>query len=1029
MLVSLSRRSLRRVPPPGAAHRALAQPVLRDICSVDTCVPVAAGVRRGYAQLPRAPPNPHESFLGGNNANYAEAMWSSWKADKASVHVSWQAFFEEMEAGRGPGMAIFTPPTIRGGHSGLDHAHTESLKASLGAAGGGAVSASQDMGAGSDLLKISALVRAYQVSGHRVAKLDPLGILDADLDGSTPKELDLSYYGFTAADLERKWAIGDQEGMTGFMGSSSKEFTLRQLHDRLNEVYSGHIGFEYMHITNREMCNWIRDRIETPVRPELTKEQRLRMLDRLCWSDHFERFLATKFPSAKRFGLEGAESLIPGLKELIDSASDKGVESIVIGMPHRGRLNVLANVVRKPIERIFNEFSGAGDKENYEGSGDVKYHLGMSFDRPTTSGKMIHLSLVANPSHLETVDPVVQGKVRAAQFYMNDKERKKVMPLLMHGDAAFSGQGVCYETQGLSDLSNYTTGGTVHVVVNNQIGFTTDPRFSRSSPYCTDLAKAIDAPIFHVNGDDVEAVCSVFKLAAEWRQTWGKDVVVDLVCYRKHGHNEIDNPSFTQPKMYQHIAKKTSILKGYQEQLAGSGVLSEEEIKGVSDNVMRLLNEGFAAAPEYKAKKGDWLEGVWENFRSPREHGHIHETGAKMEDLQLVGKALYTIPERFNVHSVLRKQLENKRKMFESGEGIDWGTGESLAYGTLLAEGFHVRISGQDVERGTFSHRNAVLNDQVDETRYVPLNNIKPGQAEFHACNSSLSEYGVLGFELGYSMHNPNSLVIWEAQFGDFANTAQVMIDTYIASGESKWGRQAGLVMLLPHGYDGQGPEHSSARLERFLQMCDDDPHQIPDFDPEVRMQIQKSNWQVVNPTTPANFFHVIRRQIHREFRKPLIVMSPKALLRDKLCVSKLEDFDDVGKGTRFQRVLHDEVITPGPDARKLIFCSGKVYYDLAREREAKGIKDVAIARLEQIAPFPFDKVQEERQRFPNAEILFVQEEPKNMGAYSYCEDRIETAVGVSPQYVGRACAASPATGSNAQHHIEQAEIIAKAFA
>ncbi|KAJ7971304.1 putative 2-oxoglutarate dehydrogenase [Quillaja saponaria] len=857
-------------------------------------------------------------------------------------------------------------------------------------------------------MRLLLLVRAYQVNGHMKAQLDPLGLEQREI----PLDLDPSFYGFTEADLDREFFLG---------------------------------------VWNREKCNWLRDKIETPTPTQFNRQRREVILDRLSWSTLFENFLATKWTSAKRFGLEGGETLIPGMKEMLDQAADLGVESIVMGMAHRGRLNVLGNVVRKPLRQIFSEFSGGlSDAEVglYTGTGDVKYHLGTSYDRPTRGGKRIHLSLVANPSHLEAVNPVVVGKTRAKQYYSNDVDRIKNLGVLIHGDGSFAGQGVVYETLHLSALPNYTTGGTIHIVFNNQVAFTTDPRAGRSSQYCTDVAKALDAPIFHVNGDDVEAVVHACELAAEWRQTFHSDVVVDLVCYRRFGHNEIDEPSFTQPKMYKIIRSHPSALEIYQRKLLESGEVTQEDVHKIHKKVMSILNEEFLASKDYVPKRRDWLSAYWSGFKSPEQLSRIRNTGVKPEILKNVGKAITALPENFAPHRAVKKIYEQRAQMIETGEGIDWGFAEALAFATLLVEGNHVRLSGQDVERGTFSHRHSVIHDQETGEMYCPLDHVIMNQNEemFTVSNSSLSEFGVLGFELGYSMENPNSLVIWEAQFGDFANGAQVIFDNFVSSGESKWLRQIGLVVLLPHGYDGQGPEHSSGRLERFLQMSDDNPYVIPEMDPTLCKQIQECNWQIVNVTTPANFFHVLRRQIHREFRKPLIVMSPKNLLRHKDCKSNLSEFDDVQghpgfdkQGTRFKRLIKDQNdhtdIEEG--IRRLILCSGKVYYELDEQRKKVDGKDIAICRVEQLCPFPYDLVQRELKRYPNAEVVWCQEEPMNMGAYSYILPRLLTAMKAvdrgtrrieDVKYVGRAPSAAPATGFYKVHLKEQSDIVQKAM-
>jgi 2-oxoglutarate dehydrogenase E1 component len=741
-------------------------------------------------------------------------------------------------------------------------------------------------------------------------------------------------------------------------------------------------------------------------------------------------------------------------------------------MPHRGRLNFLANVMRKPLENIFAEFQG-GHMYGGFGSGDVKYHLGMSTKRHIPfNNKTVDLSLVANPSHLECVNPVVEGKTRAKQFYAGDDSRDHTMSLILHGDAAFSGQGVVYETMGFSDLHNYTTGGTIHILVNNQIGFTTNPRQSRSSPYATDLAKFISAPIFHVNGDDPEAVVFVCKLAAEYRQKWHNDVVIDIVCYRRRGHNELDQPMFTQPKMYKAIDKHPTTLKLYTEQLLKSNVLTQEEVQKQLNWIKGLFDESFnrskeppkesTPVPEQKVPAtGDsatiiknmsleWYrkDSHWEAMLDPSRLSPIQDTGLSMETIKMLGEKISQYPSDFKIHPGVKRVQDFRKSMIEKDEEVDWGCAESLAFASLLNEKYHVRLSGQDVERGTFSHRHAVLIDQETEARYIPLNHISPEQAVFHVSNSSLSEFGVLGFELGYSYENPNALVIWEAQFGDFANGAQTIIDQFISSGEQKWLRSTGLVMLLPHGYEGQGPEHSNARLERFLQLNDESPDEIPEMDPSRRKQIQQNNWVVVNCSTPANFFHVLRRQLHRSFRKPLVVMSPKSLLRGqkvktkngeefKLAVSPLSDLVE---GTRFRRVIgenkkEEQTWLVAPEKiRRVIFCSGKVYYDLWKHRRDTESKDVAIVRLEQIAPFPFDKVGEQLRKYPNAEIAWCQEEPMNYGAYQYFYFRMKTLLKAEggareePVYFGRPTAASPATGFKHIHDREQEQLCVDAF-
>ena len=860
-----------------------------------------------------------------------------------------------------------------------------------------------------------------------------------------------------------------------------------QLAAGLRATYCGAVGYETMHITDKKRKDWLVARIEAPLadaleaghadagdlaaaararaRPPLA--QRVNLLDRLTWSVLFEEFLATKFGPEKRFGLEGAETLIPGMKALLDTASRLGVDTAVMGMPHRGRLSVMANVLRKPLPQIFSEFHGTNMPDtaggsSFIGSGDVKYHLGTSVDRPTLAGKEIRISLLANPSHLEAVAPVVQGKARAKQHFLGDTDRSKVMTVLLHGDGSHSGQGVVYETYDLTALPDYTVGGSIHIVVNNQVAFTTDPKSSRSSRYCTDVAKAVDAPIFHVNGDDAEAVQRVMELAAEYRQRFKSDVVVDLVSYRKHGHNEIDEPMFTQPLMYSKIKAHPDPLQIYSQKLIADGSVASADAAAMAERIQGELQVAFEEGKHYEAKPSHWLASHWEGFKGPDQQARIKNTGVPMETLKEVGALITALPEGFAPHRQVKKVYDARRKMVETGEGVDWGMAEALAFGTLVAEGNHVRLSGQDVERGTFSHRHSIVHDQKTGERYMPLAAACPAgarQAQCHINNSSLSEYGVLGFELGYSLENPNSLVIWEAQFGDFANCAQPVFDQFLSSGENKWLRQTGLVCLLPHGYDGQGPEHSSARIERFLQMTDEDPFEIapealtPDsetfFDGKhLGNQIQTANWQIVNCTTPAQYFHLLRRQVHREFRKPLIVFSPKMLLRYPKCKDHLEHFDDDDQNdiyghVRFKRLIMDDsqrdrsaFPAECPDVKRLLICSGQVYFKLNEERLKRDLQDaVHMVRVEQLSPFPYDLTLRELRRYPNAEVMWLQEEPKNMGAYLYAMPRIEACCRVLGRpirghlpYAGRPAAASPSTGFKAQHKLEEAEIVRQAL-
>ena len=903
-------------------------------------------------------------------------------------------------------------------------------------------------------MRLMMLIRSYQISGHSIANLDPLALDEREM----PISLDPSLYGFTEDDMDRDFFIGTWK-MKGFLSEDRPVQTLRQILTRLKETYCGTVGYEYMHIQDREQCNWLRAKIETERKKQYSPERKQIILDRLAWGELFEGFLSNKYSAAKRFGLEGCESLVPGFKEAIDKAAEMGVEAITIGMPHRGRLNVLANVVRKPLQTIFNEFKGGpklvdelpNTESQYTGSGDVKYHLGTSFDRPTLRGGQIHLSLVANPSHLEAVNTVVTGKTRAKQFYTKDPNCDRSMAILLHGDGAFSGQGIVYETLDMSKLPEYSVGGTLHIVVNNQVAFTTDPKYSRSSAYCTDVAKGMEVPVFHVNGDDVEAVAWVMELATEWRMKWKTDAVVDIVCYRKYGHNEIDEPMFTQPLMYKVIQQHPSVLTKYSAKLVNEGIITPEDFVSMKEKINNIMEEEFTASKDYVPKQRDWLASHWQGFKSPDQLSRIADTGLPMDHIKNLGQLITAIPAGFTPHRVVKRVYENRRAMIENGNGIDWAMGEALAFASLLDEGNHVRLSGQDVERGTFSHRHALIHDQITGERFIPLRNVysgNPGRGQnfFTVCNSSLSEYGVLGFELGYSLEHPNCLILWEAQFGDFSNTAQVIIDQFISSGEAKWLRQSGLTLLLPHGYDGQGPEHSSARLERFLQMADEDPTQIPEMEMERRTQLQECNWQICNVTTPANYFHMLRRQVHREFRKPLVVMSPKNLLRHPKAVSDISEFDnsddnDSLQGVRFKRLIMDKTSksrsmdSPAEnEVERVIFCSGKVYYDLDDERDAaKNIDRVKICRIEQLAPFPWDLVKRELKRYPNAEVVWCQEEPMNMGAWWHVQPRMSTLfkdLGRSGEtrYAGRKPASSPATGYAAVHAQEQAQLVADAI-
>lgn len=975
-------------------------------------------IRRHYSSVAAAEP-----FLNGTSSTYVEEMFEAWQEDPKSVHKSWDAFFRNAERGAGPGQAYVSPQSLSAA-SGMPAAAIQSGVPSL-------QTGIADAKVIADHLAVQAIIRSYQVRGHNIADLDPLEIGAADLDTSTPPELQMAAYHLDERDLDRIFMLPP----TTYIGGNEQYLPLRQIIDRLQAIYCEHIGAEYMFINNLQQTDWIRKRLETPGITIMTSEEKRTMLARLVRSTRFEEFLAKKFSSEKRFGLEGCEVLIPAMKTVIDCSSAFGVESFIIGMPHRGRLNVLANVCRKPLEQIFCQFDSKLEADD-EGSGDVKYHLGMSHERLNhATNKNIKLAVVANPSHLEAVNPVVQGKCKAEQYYKGDVDGKSVMSILLHGDAAFSGQGVVYETMHLSDLPSYTTHGTIHLVVNNQIGFTTDPRFSRSSPYCTDVARVVNAPIFHVNGDDPEAVAHVCKVAAEWRAEWGKDVIIDLVSYRRNGHNEIDEPMFTQPLMYKKIRQMPVVLKKYADKLISEGTVTQQEYEDECAKYDRICEEALANAKKLTAiHNKEWLDSPWHGFFEEKDPMHLPNTGIPEDMVKHIAEKFGSEPgDGFTLHGGLKRILKARMDMTNKREA-DWAIGEALAFGSLLKDGIHVRLSGQDVERGTFSHRHHVLHDQnVDMKTFVPLNNLWPDQAEYIVCNSSLSEFAVLGFELGYSMSNPNALVLWEAQFGDFANTAQCIFDQFISSGQAKWVRQSGIVCLLPHGYEGMGPEHSSARLERFLQMTSEEADHFPPISDSFPMQqLHEVNWIVCNLTTPANYFHALRRQIAFPFRKPLIIMSPKSLLRHPEAKSS---FDDFVEGTEFKRVITDETVAgQNPEkVKKLLFCSGKIFYDLAKERiSSKKEKDIAIIRLEQIAPFPFDLVKEEIEKYPKADIFWVQEEHKNMGAWTYIKPRFLSTlakIGITKRvkYIGRHASAATATG-NKYAHIQENAMIMKAI-
>ena len=862
-----------------------------------------------------------------------------------------------------------------------------------------------------DSISAVSLIRAYRLRGHLLANLDPLGMRESDyLD-----ELHPEFYGFKKENYDKKIFLN------GVI--NRKDASIREILKFLKKTYCGNIGYEFMHISNPDERKWFRDRIEKDSNAlEFTKNGKEAILNKLVQAEGFEKFLATKYVGTKRFGLDGGESLIPALEQIIKISGQSQVKEVKIGMSHRGRLNVLANVLQKSYKRIFNEFAGEFGNTSDEGAGDVKYHLGASSNREF-DGNSVHVSLTDNPSHLEAVNPVVLGQTRAKQFFHKDRERNKVIPILIHGDAAFSGLGVVAECFAMSGLPGHNTGGTIHIIVNNQIGFTTSPRFARSSPYPSDVAKMVDAPIIHANGDDPEAVVYAARIASEFRLKFNRDVVVDLICYRRFGHNEGDEPSFTQPLMYKKIRSHPSPVKVYGKNLIEEKIISNEDLENIIKKFKDLLDDQFKNAKDYKPKIA-WFEGTWSAYKPEKGKDKRGVTGADTKKLLEISEKINSSSEDLNLHKTIVKILNNRKEVVKSGHNIDWSTAESLAFGSLLEEGYPVRLVGQDSGRGTFSQRHSVLRNQIDNSRYVPLNIISNNQKQFEVVDSFLSELAVLGFEYGYSLVEPNTLTLWEAQFGDFANGAQVVIDQFIASGERKWRRASGLVMLLPHGYEGQGPEHSSARLERFLQLCSND------------------NMQVMNCTTPANYFHALRRHMHRAFRKPLIMMTPKSLLRNKYCVSNLEDFS---KSNSFHRILWDHAIDPqskgfiklkeSSEIKKVILCSGKVYFDLLEAREKLKKDDVILFRIEQLYPFPAKALVNELKPFAkNAKFFWCQEEPKNMGAWFSVRDYIQWTLDTIKannneiSYIGRSPDASPATGYAKRHNSQQQEIIDKVF-
>jgi 2-oxoglutarate dehydrogenase E1 component len=971
------------------------------------------------------------SFLYGGNASYIDDLYARYETDPRALDAQWQAFFgglkddarDVAENAHGPSWARPDWPAperseliaaLDGDWAGLGKSIGDKVKAQA-QSRSVELSAAEVERATRDSIHALMLIRAFRARGHLHADLDPLRLEPM----KNEEELDPRTYGFGEGDLDRPIYLDKVLGL---------EFgTIREIVAILRRTYCQTLGVEFLHLSDGAQKGWIQERIEGPDKEiTFTPEGKRAILNKLVQSEGFEKFCDLKFTGTKRFGLDGGESMIPALEQIIKRGGALGVREIVIGMPHRGRLNVLAQVMSKPLRAIFHEFKGGSSMPNeIEGSGDVKYHLGASSDREFDNNK-VHLSLTANPSHLEIVDPVVLGKVRAKQdqYGATREDRTMVMPLLMHGDASFAGQGVVAESFGLSGLRGHRTGGSVHFILNNQIGFTTNPRYARSSPYPSDVAKMIEAPIFHVNGDDPEAVVFSAKIATEFRQKFQKPVVIDMFCYRRHGHNEGDEPSFTQPLMYKAIATHPTTLEIYGKKLVDEGVLSAADVDRMKAGWRAHLDAELESAQSYRPNKADWLDGRWAGFTTAgdKDDPRRGTTGVEIKTLKEIGQKITALPDGFHLHRTLNRFFDNRRKAIETGVGIDWSTAEALAFCSLLLEGRRVRLSGQDSERGTFSQRHSVLHDQETDARYTPFNHLGDGQARFEVINSMLSEEAVLGFEYGYSAAEPNALTLWEAQFGDFANGAQVVFDQFISSGERKWLRMSGLVCLLPHGYEGQGPEHSSARLERFLQMCAED------------------NMQVANCTTPANYFHILRRQLKRDFRKPLILMTPKSLLRHHRAVSRL---DEMGPNTTFHRLLWDDAqmqpeaktkLVADDKIRRVVLCSGKVYYDLYEEREKRGIDDIYLLRIEQLYPFPTKALMAELSRFKEAEIVWCQEEPRNMGAWVFVDIFLEwvlNQIGAKhrrARYTGRPASASTAVGQMSLHQAQLKQFLDEAL-
>ncbi|KAG5490235.1 hypothetical protein JKF63_00354 [Porcisia hertigi] len=1005
-------------------------PVHEVVSRLSAVAPTMAGSRLSHAALATGRRHAAESvpdrqllyendsFLSGSSAMYMDNLYQQWKKDSSSVDASWAELFSRSDL------------------SNYDHALLKSPICVLPTESNDEAVVKQSL---ADCGRLTRMIQAFEDRGHLMAQTDPLNYVDTDVTQRTPSRrykemvrLDLAYFGFSDKDVDRVVRVGFQNEKGGVYNTSSPPMTIRQLHELLTARYCGRIGFEMVHLTDGDAKRFIRSQIElddvcSVLQRPMNKEERLRIWDTVASAVFFEDFFKRKYSTQKRFGSDGAETMIVGLRALLEKSSEFGVQAINLGMAHRGRLNVLYHVIGKPFEVILKEFVGVTGQEllPFQIQSDVKYHLGCHSELKLHSGKVMETEMLWNPSHLEAVNPFVQGYTRAMQVSLGEKGREKVLPIEIHGDAAFSGQGVAFETMCISEVGEQDTGGTVHVVCNNQIGFTTDPKSSRSSAYCTDLGRVYNCPILHVNGDYPEEVVRVFEFAAEYRARFHKSVVIDLVCYRRFGHNENDDPSITQPLMYERVRSMSDVFRRYSDSLIAEGVLTSQEStqKAIDEKARYGSYQDSAAQVNYADYLKKSIPAKWKDMKYSDELGNVTQqsTAITQETVDKILKALQTYPQDFQIHPKLKTVLDRRDETIKTGKGIEWGTAEALALGSLLLEGHQVRVTGEDVERGTFAQRHAVLHDQKKVGTYVPLAHISDTQGRMIINNSPLSEYGMLGYAAGYSLYDPTTLVIWEAQYGDFANGAAIVFDQFLSAGESKWNQQQSCVVTLPHGYDGKGAEHSSGRLERFLQMSSEDV-KTPAYSREERAH--RVNWEVVYPSTPAQYFHLLRRHQKRNFRKPLIIFFSKQYLRAPN-VSSLEELTN----GEFQPVIPDPFV-PASQARRLVLCTGQIYHYLNKYRQAKGVTDVALVRVEELSPFPVAEVQQLLAEYSEAELMWAQEEPKNMGSWAHVEPRIEEYTNGKREllYAGRIITAAPSTGYKSKHDREQEMICETVF-